>query len=59
MTDEAIADRRDRRHQISPEFDHDPQKYLAYLQPQNYKYAAPIELYQQLVPSSIPLTQSR
>jgi hypothetical protein len=59
MTDEAIADLRDLRHQISPEFDHDPQKYIAYLQPQNYKYATQMELYQQLVQSSVPLTQPR
>jgi hypothetical protein len=59
MTDEAIADLREIRHQISQEFDHDPKKYLAYLQQQNYKYAAQIELYQQLVQSSIPLTQPR
>ncbi len=59
MKDEAIAELREIRHQISQEFDHDPQKYLAYLQQQNYKYAAQIELYQQSVQSSVPLTQPR
>ncbi len=58
MKDEAIAELREIRHQISQEFDHDPKKYIAYLQQQNDQYAAQIGLYQRLVQPSAPLIRS-
>lgn len=49
MKDESMMELRTIRHEISAEFEHDIEKYIAYLQSQACQYEAQIRLAEQIL----------
>lgn len=59
MTDESLMEIRTIRHEISAEFEHDIEKYIAYLQHQAWQYDGQIGIAEQMLrtqesPKDIP-----
>ena len=59
MKDEGIMEIRAIRHQISEEFDHDIQKYIAFLQSQAGQYDAQLRLAEQMLLTQKPEEETR